>query len=355
IEKQKTTCGTASCQLAVDAACSWSALQGAEYYAIASVSAQYSSSYKCTAYDTSIFDKNDGDCIEGHETNQASTASYVLDVYDVKTCKEVRALSQRITSRAFGVEEQSKPEALAKLGAKVPAKAEGLPDQIMIGADGRVVGEATDNYYALFRGGDYRGYVRVRGAGTQAEQLRPMYFPMAPQPGDALVRRGRRKFVDLALDGAIASLTFDGSRHIAGGIGAHVRHYTLDGGLQYGFGADLLGSVATNTNVFLFTPELGWGVPIAPGFVASANVGVGFARGKQVIASMNDMLTNAYAAHVIATARVQTFLTTWFYVTVDAGYVYTGTFDDWNGTGIGAARPMSMRSPIARIYAGFDL
>ncbi|HEY5923524.1 MAG TPA: hypothetical protein VIV11_17710, partial [Kofleriaceae bacterium] len=145
IEKQKTTCGTASCQLAVDAACSWSALQGAEYYAIASVSAQYSSSYKCTAYDTSIFDKNDGDCIEGHETNQASTASYVLDVYDVKTCTEVRALSQRITTRAFGVEEQSKPEALAKLGAKVPAKAEGLPDQIMIGADGRVVGEATDN------------------------------------------------------------------------------------------------------------------------------------------------------------------------------------------------------------------
>ncbi|HEX5060038.1 MAG TPA: hypothetical protein VFV99_11795 [Kofleriaceae bacterium] len=354
IEKQKTDCGSASCPAAVAAACSWSALQGAEYYALAAVGASFTSGYECTQYKGDLFAKHD-ECVAGHVTNEQTTASYTLDVYEVKTCEKVPALSQKMTAHAQGPEEQSKPAALASLGAQVPAKSEGLPDQIAIDANGRIAGDARDGYYALFRDGHYRGYVRARDPGTPAESLRPMYCCLSPQPGDALVARGRRKFLDLAVDGVIGQLTFDGERKIAGGIGAHVRHYALDGGLQYGFGVDYLGSVATKSNIFLFTPEVGWGIPIAPGFVVSANLGVGFARANQVIESMNDAVPWSLTGHVVPSARVQTFLTTWFYLTGDVGFAFTGTFDSWESDGAPAARPMTMRSPIVRLYAGFDI
>lgn len=357
IDKQKTDCGTASCQEAITAACSWSALQGAEYYAIASVYAAYSSSYECTKYDSHLFDKHD-ECVEGHETNQATAATYSLDVYDVKTCTAVPALSQKLMARAWGPEETSKPEALAKLAARVPAKSEGLPDQITIGPDGRVVGEAArDGFYALYRAGQYRGYVELRGAGTPAEQLRPMYFPMAPAAGDALVARGRRKFVDLALDVPVGFITFDGTRHAAGGIGLQLRHYALDGGLQYGFGVDLLASPSTDSNLYLFAPELGYGVPIAAGMVLSLNLGVGLTRGNhQVDLAGERPILVAYAPHALAVARLQTFLATAFYVTADVGFVYSGALDDWKNDGATVAQfVMSMRSPIARLNIGFDL
>jgi hypothetical protein len=353
IEQQKATCGSPSCPPALAAACSWSALQGAEYYAIATMAARYSSDYECTQYDGNIFDKHD-ECVEGHETNQATLASYALDVYDVKTCSEVKSLSQRITARSFGPEDQSKPDALAKLAERVPIKAETLPDQITLGADGRVVGDASDGFYALYRGGHYRGYVQLSGAGTPSEQLRAMYLPMEPSSGDALVARGRRKFVDLALDGVVGTLTFGGERYFAGGAGAHVRHYKLDGGFQYGFGVDLLASSVASANVSLFTPEIGWGFPLAPGFVASANLGVGLGRSGQVLDTA-DIFVTAYEPHAVVSARMQTFLTTWFYVTADVGFVYTGTFDNWDGINQGEGRAISVRSPIARIYAGFDL
>lgn len=352
IEKEKTDCGTASCPHAVVPACAWSAQQGAEYYAIASVAASYHSDYECTKYDSHIFDKHD-ECVEGHEKNQATLASYSLEVYDVKTCSEVKALSQRITARSWGPEEQSKPEALAKLAERAPAKAEALPDQVTFDAQGQLAGETRDGFYALYRDGAYRGYVELEGAGTAEQTVQPMYFPMKIRAGDALVARGRRKFLDLALDGALGTMTVGGERDVAVGIGAHVRHYKLDGGLQLGFGVDLLGSAQADSNVMLVTPEIGWGLPIAPGFVASANLGLGFTRGNQVTAA--DIVVTAYEPHAIATARVQSFLTTWFYVTADVGFVYTGMLDNWDGIGQGEGRAMAMRSPIARLYAGFDL
>jgi hypothetical protein len=352
LEQAKTDCGNASCSKVHAAACAWTAQHGADYYAVAYVGTHYNATYHCDTYKLSL-SKHGDECSSGHYENESSTASYTLDVYDAKTCEAVPALAKKISSTAPGVEEQSKPEALAKLAAEVPAKSEGIPEQIMIGPSGAIVGGAQDGFYAVFRGGNYRGYVNVRGAGTPAEQLRPMYFPLTPAPGDTLVARGRRKFLDLAVDGAVGFISYDGARHPAGGIGAHIRHYKLDGGFQFGFGTDYVGSLATSSNVFLFTPEVGWGVPIAPGFVVSANLGAGWARANQLDAA--DMVHTAYAAHVIATARMQTFLTTWFYVTADVGYVHSGTLDDWDGTGPSGGKTMAMRSPIARVYLGFDL
>jgi hypothetical protein len=112
----------------------------------------------------------------------------------------------------------------------------------------------------------------------------------------------------------------------------HLRHYKLDGGFQFGIGVD--GLVASGSkSLKLITGELGWGYPIAPGFVASANVGVGWSirtAGEFMKGETDDALTPML--------RVQTFLTTYVFVSIEAGIIFS---ED--------------RSPISRITAGFDL
>lgn len=357
IAKQTTECGSASCAAALTAACAWAVAQGVDYYATVAVATRYQSNYVCTKRGSgSIFDKHDPPCEEGHETDQRTTASFSLDVYDARSCALVPGLSQKLDTTAPGPEDESKPEALHELGLAAPAKSPGFPDQITVEASGRVAGEAVhDGLFALYRAGVYRGYVELRSTGTAAEQIRPLQCCFEPSAGDALVARGRRKYVDLALDGAVGSLTFDGTRRFAGGMGIHVRYYPIDAGFQFGFGADLIGNGNVDANVALFTPEIGYGIRPSPALRVSANLGAGFARATQAIPGMTDAIPAAFAGHVLATLRAQTHFATWWYVGGDAGYVLSGTFDSWDGTGFPLAKPMSVRSPIARIYAGFDL
>jgi len=301
--------------------CRWAAAHGAEMYAVAAVNAGYASSFECTHYKTT-FSKHD-ECEEGHETNQHTTASYALVWYDAATCTELPHLAAKFSATAPGEEAQSKPEALARLAETVRMKSQALPDQVTMDAQGRLTGDAHDGFYAVYRAGQYRGYVRRDG-----EDLVPMYCCFETQPGDTLVERGRRKFLELALDFSASRIA---SRFVAGG-GIHLRHYKLDGGFQFGFGAD--GMAGSDSRMLkLITAELGWGIPIAPGFVASANVGFGwairyafeFSRGET-----DDALTPML--------RVQTFLTTVVWVSMEAGVVFS-----------------EERSPISRISAGFDL
>jgi hypothetical protein len=302
--------------------CGWAAAHGAQMYAVAYVDAGYDSTFKCTKTEGGIFSKHE-ECVDGYETDKHTSASYSLTTYDATTCKEIPRLTARFSATALGEEEQSKPEALATLAQRVRAKSEQLPDQLTLDAQGRLVGDAHDGFYAVFRAGQYRGYVRRDG-----EDLTPMYCCFEPQPGDALVERGRRKFLELAID-ATASRT-DGQFAIGGG--AHLRHYKLDGGFQFGFGADGLVAAGDRT-LKIVTAELGWGVPIAPGFVASANVGVGW-----TVHYDGDNIKSATESALTPMLRVQTFLTTFVFVSMEAGVLFAG----------GPA-------PISRITAGFDL
>jgi hypothetical protein len=323
----------------VSTGCAWANAHGAEYFALATAGARYSSSYECTSYKFSLSAKHD-ECAAGHETNQMSIATYTLDVYDAKTCQDVRALSTKVGAYAGGEEAQSRPEALAKLASAVRAKAEGLPEQAFIGPDGRVVAdEPHDGTYALYEDGAYAGYVTVTNAGTPAERIHPLYCCIAPGPGDALVERGRRKFLDLALTGV-----FSIGPHFTGpGVGAHVRHYALDGGLQLGVGGDLVTS--SDYAIALVTGEVGWGFPIAPGFVVSPNVGVGWA---QVGPRGDTTGSRDVAAQVTPRVRVQTFLATWWYAALDVGYVVTGAIPSVGLTD-------TQRATILRLNLGFDL
>lgn len=329
IDKEKVTA----------AGCAWATEHGAEYFAVAGASARYSSSYECTSYKLDLSGKHDA-CAAGRETNQMTFASYNLDVYDAKTCQPVRALATKVGVYASGEEAQSRPAALAKLAAAVRAKAEGLPEQAAIGREGRVVAdEPHDGYYALYQDGAYAGYVTVTGAGTPAERIHPLYCCIAPGPGDALVQRGRRKFLDLALTGV-----FSIGPHFTGpGVGLHVRHYALDGGLQLGAGGDLITS--SDYAVALVTGEVGWGFPVAPGFVVSPNVGVGWA---QMGPRGQTTGSRDVAAQVTPRVRVQTFLATWWYAALDVGFVVTGSMPSLGLTD-------TQHATILRLDLGFDL
>ncbi len=302
--------------------CRWAAAHGAQMYAVAYVDAGYDSTFKCTKTEGGILTKHE-ECVDGYETNQHTSASYSLTTYDAATCKEIPRLTARFSATALGEEAQSKPEALATLAERVRMKSQALPDQVTIDAQGRLVGDAHDGFYAVFRAGQYRGYVRRDG-----DDLTPMYCCFEPQPGDTLVERGRRKFLEFALD-VTASRT--DSRFAMGG-GAHLRHYKLDGGFQWGIGAD--GLVASgDRNLKLVTAELGWGLPIAPGFVASANLGVGWA-----VHYDGDNIKSETESAFTPMLRVQTFLTTFVFVSMEAGVLF-------------ADGP----APISRVTAGFDL
>jgi hypothetical protein len=349
IEKPKTDCGNASCDAALAAACSWSALQGAEYYALASVDASYSSTFECTQYDSHLFDKHD-ECVAGRDTNQHTAAAYTLDIYDVKTCKRVTALSQRITASAGGEEQESRPAALSTLGERV-MKTPDLPDQLKVADTGRLEGDVHDGYYALYRDREYSGYVRVKHAGTPREQMRPLYCCIRPRAGDTLVERGRRRFLELAVDatGAYISSVGDTRAGFAAGPGAHLRYYSVDGGLQLGANVEALISANGPVSLSLVTGEIGWGIAVAPGFVITANVGVGRASLHVGGAGENGNTLSDATVHVLPTLRLQTMLATWWYVGLDAGVALTGTFQAPN------LGPASLVMPIGRLYLGFDL
>lgn len=346
IERERVLCGDASCPLARDVACAWARGQGLDYYVIGRAGARFDSTFVCTAHrGGSIFDKNGPPCSDGYDKDQHTTATFTLDVHAVDTCQIAPGLSTRVSTRAEGAEDLSKPEAIARLNQAALAKTVPFPDQITVGPGGSV--DAPDGYYARYRAKRYRGFVAV-----ESGRVRALHCCDASTRGDVLVARGPRRLIELALDGVVGSLTFDGRRRLAGGVGAHLRYYPLDAGVRVGVGADLVGS--GSVDAVLFTPEVGWGFRPSSALSLSANLGLGLTQARQRIASA-DAAPKAYAPHAMATVRVVTFFAQGWYVGGDVGYVYTGALDRWEGDGAPDARPMSIRTPIARLWLGLDM
>lgn len=331
-----------------EAACAWAKQHGVDYYVTGGVDARYSSEFVCTRYETgSILDKNDPPCAEGHHKNQRTTATFALGVYDVTTCELAPGLATRVETFVDGEEDVSKPAALAELVVQAPAKAVRFPSQVRVAAGGTV--DAPDGYYARYRDGRYRGYVAVEGG-----RPRVLHCCEPLAAGDALVARGTRKLLELAITGAVGSLTVGGERHLAPGVGAHVRYHPLDTGLQLGFGADLFGGRGVDATAILVGGEAGWGFRPSSAVALSANVGVGLAHARQAAGASQDGAT-ALAPHATATLRAISTFATWWYVGADVGFVYSAALDGWDGDGAAAARPMSVRSPLARLWIGLDL
>jgi hypothetical protein len=307
-----------------EAGCKWAVEQQADYYIVGTVGTKFGSTYVCTKRGGSILDKTEGPCIEGHAENEHTTATFTLETLDAET---------------------SKPEAIAQMTQSALTQARAFPDQIELDASGAV--DAPDGYYALYRGREFRGFVA-----REAASFRSLHCCDTPGPGDRLVARGKRKLLETAINFTGGSFQYDGERVLAGGMGAHVRYYPLDAGFRFGFGFDLVGTPSAKANSFLFFPEIGWGFRPSSAISLSANASVGWARGRQV---HMERLAGSYTWLAGANLRVITFFTKWWYLGADVGYVHSGEFGMWDGDGAGMARPMSVRSPLGRIWAGFDL
>jgi hypothetical protein len=355
---QRESCSNDTCAPRSDAACAWAKSQSIDFYVVGTTFDSFDQNYKCTKYEHKFWptlNLGDGDkdddgprCIEGHYENERTTATFTLDVYDVATCSRQPLLSTKATLVASGVEEVSKPEARARIEQEGPLAFKPFPDQVEVSAAGTV--DAADGYYAMYRQNDYRGFVEVKSG-----KLRSLHCCDVPGVGDQLVARGERKLVELALDGVLGSMTFDGKRRAAGGPGIHLRYYPLDAGVRYGFGVDLLGNGNVDASAAVFTPEVGWGFRPSSAFSLSANLGAGWTRGFQRTGGMDLGSASALTVHVMPTLRAISFFAKWWYVGADVGFLYSGMLDTWDGDGAGDARPISLRTPLVRAWLGVDL
>lgn len=168
--------------------------------------------------------------------------------------------------------------------------------------------------------------------------------------GDRLVERGQRRFIEVGVDFVAALWTERSLYQEAAGLAAHVRCYSLDGGLQLGLQADALAPLMYGDNVILITGEVGWGMRVNPGLLIALNAGVGRAH----LFTISDVDTPSYDAWVLLpSVRVQTFVTTRVHASLDLGlaiFSYGGHLDDY-----GELHPTKARAPISRITVGIDL
>ncbi|HEX5060039.1 MAG TPA: hypothetical protein VFV99_11800 [Kofleriaceae bacterium] len=296
-DRLATECTNESCQLAI--ACQWSTQHGATYYARASVA--------------------------------ATAGAYVLDVYDVNGCKRVPALSQELGGQAQPA--HAEPE------GQPPGQTPPVPEQPTIGKNG-IEGAPGDGYYALFRGNKYLGEVHVRDAGSPDEKVRAMHYGTKPMVGDLLDPRGIRRFVDVALS-AGAAWAFSEPML---GLGAHLRFYSFEGGLQVGFTGELL--FHDDDFVGVFTGEVGYGWPIAPGLILSGNLGAGTVTTHYYRPELEFPL-GGRGSQLTPLVRLQTFFVGSYYATLDVGVILT---DDADKLDLPAAQ-----IPFLRLSLGADV
>jgi hypothetical protein len=175
----------------------------------------------------------------------------------------------------------------------------------------------------------------------EGDEVAPLHASADPKPGDVFIeRKSTLRLVEFGVDGVTAVNEFGG----AAGFGVHLRQYALDGGLQLGVNAAILGGGGTMS---LIDGELGWGVWVSPEFVLSASAAVGkvtFVRGG--IGENGKDVTGTNLA-VTPFVRLRSAVTPRFYFAVDVGVVLTSQVS-------GRVRT-SYQLPISRITAGFDL
>lgn len=350
-ERQRTSCAGLDCPDALSRACTWAAEQGLDYYALARYSAGFSSKFECTERArTKLGDKNDPECVKGVEIDKSSLARFTLDVYEVANCTNVPWVNVSKDAWARGEKAVSLPAAEAQLLREMDTAKVPFPDQLGIAANGRVVNadRQGDGLFALFRGGKFRNLVRITGVGTQTETIEPLECCVTPSAGDALVRRGGYRYLELAVPINTALLTRDNTREAVWGIGAHLRYYPIEGGFQASLGADLTGNSAQR--IVLFSGEVGWGIRSGRRLFLSANVGGGVGRADEAVPAFGQI---AFAPHAIANVRVIAHLIRWLYVGADLGYLHSATYDDWTGDGAAVADDLAFRTPFARVFLGF--
>jgi hypothetical protein len=257
----------------------------------------------------------------GKVENEHSKAVFQLQVYEADTCRLVMALSRELTAIARGPKEQSEPEALDSVAAKIPAALTGLfPDQLVLErpdqiARGRGDGAARGAIYALYRERDFRGYLRVDHVGEQASTYQLLTCCFAPRAGDVLVSRGRHTLLDFVPTVTVGQVASDA---VFGG-GLQTRIHPMDGGWMVGLGADL--AAEADTSIWMVTLEGGWEFRPSARWELAAVGGLGFGARHDDGATDSD-----YGVHGSIVARGGYHILPYWFITFDAGVV-TASYD----------------------------
>lgn len=329
-----------ACVISPEQGCTWARGNALDYFVHARVDASSSSRFVCTR-ESGIFDKSP-ECIEGYTTDERSQASVAVATYDAITCTQVSTLSLALLRHEGGATAEDREAAAdTALGATAVALPT-FPAQVTVDAGGRITGTER-GHYAMFRDRRYRGTLKVDDPATPGTMLTCCF---APAPGDVLVRRGRITQLSFDPSLTLTRLTVAGERELAAGLGLHLRHYKMDGGLEITLSGDV--ASATSAGIATVIGAVGWGIRPAPALRLSATAGGGLAYAVQ---SPADQHAYALAPAAWLGARAIVTPVPWLYVGVEAGLVYAAALDSWEGDGQAGAAPVELRAPMLRIFA----
>ncbi len=341
-------CTTSECTTDLAKGCHWARTQGLDYFADGRLSSATSSEFKCTKYDIgTLFDKNGGACVEGHEINQRSSATFTVTTYDVVECTLVSSLSSELRSYTRG----NAPEDVQAVTSDALAKGDvGLPTfpaQVTLDGMGRITGDET-GFYALFRERTYIGTMEVDDVSAPGKMLTCCHDPFS---GDALVRRGRVTQISLDLSGTLTQLRVAGDQQIAGGAGLNLRYYKMDGGLEITVSGESITAGGDQGGAGIVLGTVGWSFRPNSALRLSASAGGGL-----LYATQTRMDMFAYAVEPVAWLGGRAIFTPvpYIYVGADLGYAVSGETDSWEGEGRALADPMALRAPLVRVFAGLS-
>jgi len=301
---------------------------------------------RCTHTETS----SRGDvCTESIPESRGAYAAVRLDLFATATCKRKKNLRREIERRTHvagqaGVDQVT----TAVLTDLVPAFANLFPDQVWLDDDVRVSALDRERGDGVFR--DYRDHhyvvsLRVGDASLADERHVLLSCCFEPRAGDLLFKSEPNRVLEFVPSATGTRLRAGDVSRTAVGASLEMDVRPLEGGWQFGLTLEEL--LTSQTEHVLGTIEIGYGLRPAPRWAIAllAGGGGGLAARRNAPA----MEADAQGAHASATARVQFQGGAQWFLRLDAGYVWSATYDLRAG---GPPETFAVRGPLLRLGAG---
>lgn len=332
------------CRVSLTAGCEWARGHAHDFYAEASMHSGFTGEWVCTSYhDPDGFTgKGHEECTDGYYKNEGASASFRVATYDTHDCHEVSSASAQLAAWQPGNGDEVRTAAEAEVLAETQVALPTFPDQVTVDATGRITGD-EGGFYAVFRDHAYRGTMQVRDPKAPVKMLTCCF---TPAPGDKLVKRGRIEQLSLDPSLTFTQLDVRGSQHFAIGIGAHLRYYKMDGGLELSFDTDIVTASAANGDAAPFIGAVGWGLRPASWLRVSAHAGGGLVWGHQQRPTVSMTQTTWGPIGYVGARAIITPGIPWLYLGFEGGYAQSGTLD--------LIEDMKLRGVVVRFFAALS-
>jgi len=356
--EERTLCTSDQCPSRHPTVCAWARARGLDYFAVANLSVgERIKTERGQSNDFIRFDAHGGSEGPGTLKSYGAGSALVIEVADTATCKSVPWLTRRL-QRATNVPPwKGGGPALVRqeLLAAIPTSlADTFPAQTIVDGGGSVRpawpdGPAPGGLYAVYRGEHYVGVARVEGVGTPDERIVRLSCCFEPRANDLLVRQQRSLLFELAPSFSAATLRWDGTTRVAPGFGFRLRVGPLDRGWQGGATVDLL--YASGASATLGSFEVGYHLRPSPAVAVGVvgGVGGGFASTSAADAAG---VAQARGAHDMLTAVVTWQPTRDFFLSLDAGFIYSTRYGPTGSATTNTTPAFELRGPLVRLAAG---